>query len=80
MLSVAGILDDIQKHFDIKDDKGGLLQTSFVLSYMLFAPIFGYLGDRYSRKKIMAAGVFLWSLTTFLGSFMEASFAAYLLI
>ncbi|KAK9888332.1 hypothetical protein WA026_000588 [Henosepilachna vigintioctopunctata] len=37
---------------------------------MIFAPIFGYMGDRYSRKLIMTAGVFLWSLTTLAGSFM----------
>ncbi|KRT86302.1 membrane transporter [Oryctes borbonicus] len=49
----------------------GLLQTSFILSYMVFAPLFGYLGDRYSRKLIMALGVALWSLTTLLGSFMN---------
>lgn len=40
---------------------------------MICAPIFGYLGDRYNRKLIMAFGVFLWSLTTFVGSFMEVS-------
>ena len=49
----------------------GLLQTVFIISYMIFAPLFGFLGDRYSRKWIMAMGVFLWSLTTLLGSFME---------
>ncbi|CAH1116879.1 unnamed protein product [Phaedon cochleariae] len=38
---------------------------------MIFAPLFGYLGDRYSRRWIMAAGVFLWSLTTLCGSFMN---------
>lgn len=73
LFNIPGILEDIQKYFDINDDKGGLLQTSFVLSYMLFAPIFGYLGDRYNRKIIMAAGVFMWSLTTLLGSFMTVS-------
>ncbi|KAG8228686.1 hypothetical protein J437_LFUL008675 [Ladona fulva] len=67
----AGILTDIQKHFGIGDAKGGLLQTAFVLSYMVFAPLFGYLGDRYNRRFIMAAGVFLWSLTTLLGSFVN---------
>ncbi|CAG2066961.1 unnamed protein product, partial [Timema podura] len=36
---------------------------------MVFAPLFGYLGDRYSRKYIMAFGITLWSLTTLLGSF-----------
>ncbi|KAL1140200.1 hypothetical protein AAG570_000132 [Ranatra chinensis] len=50
---------------------GGLLQTVFVISYMLFAPLFGYLGDRYNRRLIMAFGVFLWCLTTLIGSFMK---------
>jgi len=69
-----GILVDIQRQFKIGDDKGGLLQTAFVISYMICAPVFGYLGDRYNRKFIMAFGVFLWSLTTFVGSYMNVSF------
>ncbi|KOB78758.1 Protein spinster, partial [Operophtera brumata] len=36
---------------------------------MVFAPIFGYLGDRYSRRIILAFGVALWSMTTLFGSF-----------
>lgn len=71
--NISGILTDLQESFDIKDNLGGLLQTAFVLSYMIFAPLFGYLGDRYSRKIIMAFGVFLWSLTTLAGSFMTVS-------
>ncbi|XP_065347912.1 protein spinster isoform X2 [Cloeon dipterum] len=70
--TVAGVLEDIQKDFSVGDDKGGLLQTAFVISYMVFAPLFGYLGDRYSRRAIMAFGVFLWGLTTLLGSFMQS--------
>ena len=70
---VLGILGDIQCHYGIDDDKGGLLQTVFIASYMIFAPMFGYMGDRYSRRCIMAFGVFLWSITTLLGSFMEVS-------
>lgn len=68
---ITGVLPDIQSFFKIGDDEGGLLQTVFVLSYMVFAPIFGYLGDRYSRKHIMAFGITLWSATTLLGSFMN---------
>lgn len=46
---------------------------------MIFAPIFGYLGDRYSRKWIMILGVALWSGTTLLGSYMTSyhSFLAF---
>jgi MFS family permease len=64
---------EVRKEFAIGDDLGGLLQTAFVLSYMVFAPLFGYLGDRYSRRLIMAFGVLLWSVTTLLGSFMHVS-------
>ncbi|XP_037911506.1 protein spinster isoform X2 [Hermetia illucens] len=69
--TIAGVLTNIQTDFQIGDDEGGLLQTAFILSYMICAPLFGYLGDRYSRRVIMAIGVFIWSLTTLLGSFMN---------
>lgn len=68
--TVAGILYDIQNCFNISDTQSGLLQTAFVLVYMVMAPLFGYLGDRYSRKYLMAVGIFFWSLATLLGSFM----------
>jgi MFS family permease len=42
----------------------GTLTTSFVLVYMLAAPVFGALGDRRSRPRSIAAGVFIWSLAT----------------
>ena len=67
---VAGILDDIKKDFNANNAMMGLLQTAFIASFMVFAPLFGYLGDRYSRKAIMAAGVFLWSVFTLIGSFI----------
>jgi MFS family permease len=71
----SGILKNVQDDFNVGNDLGGLLQTAFVLSYMIFAPLFGYLGDRYSRRFIMAFGVLLWSLTTLIGSYMHVSFA-----
>ena len=60
----------IQKEYQIGDAEGGALQTAFVVSYMIFAPIFGYLGDRHNRKAIMAFGVFIWTIFTIIGSFM----------
>ncbi|KAM7345257.1 lysolipid transporter protein spinster isoform 2-T2 [Cochliomyia hominivorax] len=71
--TIAGVLEDIQGDFNMADDDAGLLQTVFVLSYMICAPIFGYLGDRYSRRWIMAIGVLLWSTTTLIGSFMNSA-------
>lgn len=70
-----GVLGDIKDEFQIGDDKAGFLQTVFVVAYMVFAPIFGYLGDRYSRRIIMTCGVALWSMTTLIGSFIPVSFS-----
>ena len=72
--SVAGMLGRIKqdKNFNITQDKYlGLLQTAFVVCYMLFAPVFGYLGDRHSRKWLLAIGISFWSLSTLIGSFMH---------
>lgn len=63
-------MNELQKDLNINDAYAGLLQTAFILSYMIFAPIFGYLGDRYSRNLIMGFGIALWSDTTLVGSFM----------
>jgi len=68
----TGVLTDVRTDFNIGNDSAGLLQTVFVISYMVCAPVFGYLGDRYSRPWIMAVGVALWSTTTLLGSYMES--------
>lgn len=57
----------------IEDWQGGLLQTAFIGSYMLLSPLFGYLGDRYTRKYVMSVGIFLWSAFTLVGSFSVVS-------
>ncbi|CAB0019254.1 unnamed protein product [Nesidiocoris tenuis] len=75
---LLGILDDIRREFNADFQQGGLLQTAFVISYMIFAPLFGYMGDRYNRRYLMAFGVFFWSLTTFIGSYMP-SYSTFLL-
>jgi len=72
--TVAGMMDSIRKDasFHIESDKYlGLLQTAFVICYMIFAPLFGYLGDRFNRKSILMFGLALWSAATLVGSFMK---------
>ncbi|XP_008115719.1 protein spinster homolog 1 [Anolis carolinensis] len=68
--TVAGVLPDIEEFFNIDDSKSGLLQTVFISSYMVLAPIFGYLGDRYNRKYLMCVGIFFWSCVTLASSFI----------
>lgn len=67
--TVAGVLPDIEHYFGIDDGKSGLLQTVFICSYMILAPVFGYLGDRYNRKLIMSVGITFWSLVTLASSY-----------
>uniref|UniRef100_A0A6J0V4H9 Protein spinster homolog 3 isoform X2 n=1 Tax=Pogona vitticeps TaxID=103695 RepID=A0A6J0V4H9_9SAUR len=72
---VAGVLLDIQKYFGLGDSSAGLLHTVFILCFLFSAPLFGYLGDRYRRKIILAAGILLWSGVTLGSSFITQSMA-----
>lgn len=58
--------------------KMGLLSTAFMVSYMLTAPIFGFLAERTRRWLLIAVGVALWSLASG-ASGLAGSFGALLL-
>ena len=53
----------------LNDSQAGWLGTAFMLGYFVTSPLFGYLGDRTSRKWLIAAGIFIWSLGTVLTGF-----------
>jgi MFS family permease len=42
----------------------GLLVPAFMVAYMLFAPVFGWLADRMSRWVLIAIGVIVWTLAS----------------
>lgn len=44
--------------------KMGTLATAFIISYMIAAPIFGWLADRMSRWLLVGIGVIVWSLAS----------------
>ncbi|XP_051036043.1 sphingosine-1-phosphate transporter SPNS2 isoform X4 [Phodopus roborovskii] len=46
----------------------------FICSFMVAAPIFGYLGDRFNRKVILSCGIFFWSAITFSSSFIPQQY------
>ncbi|XP_068099844.1 protein spinster homolog 1 [Hyperolius riggenbachi] len=78
--TVAGVLPSIEKDFNIKDSGSGLVQTVFIASYMVLAPIFGYLGDRYNRKYIMCGGITFWSAVTLCSSFIPKEYYSLFLL
>lgn len=65
---LSSVLEPIKLEFRLSDTEGGLLGSLFVITYTLAAPL-GYLGDRFKRKNIIAAGVTLWSLATIAAAF-----------
>ncbi|XP_006136125.2 protein spinster homolog 3 isoform X1 [Pelodiscus sinensis] len=71
---VAGVLLDIKTYFKISDGWAGFLHTVFIFGFLLSAPFFGYLGDRYNRKIILSVGIFLWSGATLGSSFVTESY------
>lgn len=68
--SLPGILPVIIDELDLSNLQGGLLQSSFIVSYVVVAPLVGYLGDRFSRKIILIVGLSVWSLVSLAGSYM----------
>lgn len=63
---LAAIAPDVKAQFALSDTAVAWLQSAFMLVYMVTAPVFGALGDRGSRTRPIAIGVFLWSLATVL--------------
>jgi predicted MFS family arabinose efflux permease len=55
--------------FQINYGTSGRTFTAFMFGYFITSPFFGYLGDRVSRKWLIAAGIFVWSIGTVLTGF-----------
>ena len=59
----------IKEDLHLSDTALGLLGSAFMFSYMLFAPLFGWLGDRWNRVRLASGGLVIWSLATALAGF-----------
>lgn len=59
----------IKADFGISDTELGLLGSAFMLSYMVIAPVFGWLGDHWNRVRLASTGVVIWSFATILAGF-----------
>jgi predicted MFS family arabinose efflux permease len=66
---LSAVLPSVQRDMGLNDGDAGRLATAFMLGYFLTSPFFGYFGDRASRKWLIAAGIFVWSLGTVLTGF-----------
>ena len=60
----AATLPLILADLAISDAQGGLLQSLFVVAYSLACGPAGWLGDAGKRLRLVASGVFVWSIAT----------------
>src|SRR5215475_3332106 len=90
VLTILNLLNYIDRYIFgelipyIKPDTGysdqqlGLVGSAFTIVYTVCSPLFGYLGDRYHRGRLISIGIAIWSLATAAGG-AAASFAQLLL-
>jgi MFS transporter, Spinster family, sphingosine-1-phosphate transporter len=64
----------LKAELGLSDGDVGRIVTAFMIGYFATSPLFGFLGDRSSRKWLIAGGIFVWSLGTVLTGF-AATFA-----
>jgi MFS family permease len=69
----------VKEALSLTDTQLGVLGSAFLFSYFIASPVFGWLGDRLSRTRLMAFGVAVWSLATAGGglarNFVQMAFA-----
>ncbi len=76
---MAALLESIKKsELHLTDQQIGLLATGFLVVYALTSPVFGMLGDRGRRSRLIAAGVGIWSIGTMLGGIARNFLALFL--
>ena len=61
-ISVAG--DLVRKEFHLSDSQLGILFAAFFATYTLMQFVMGWLVDRFSANRILAAGFLIWSVAT----------------
>jgi MFS transporter, Spinster family, sphingosine-1-phosphate transporter len=67
----------IQAEFHASDQAMGALTTALFITYMLTAPLTGWLGDRFRRKPLIVTGAVLWSLATLATYFVHDYWTLY---
>jgi len=68
---VSALVEPLRHEFGVSDLRIGLLGTVFLIVYTIAAPLFGSLGDRGIRTRVLAAGAVLWSIATSLSGFAQ---------
>ena len=69
---ISAVLPLIGKDLQVGETLLGWMGTAFLLVYAICSPFAGYLGDRCSRRAVVAGSLLTWSLVTLLTGFVSA--------
>jgi MFS family permease len=65
----GALVEPMRKEFHLNDTQIGLLGSAFIWLYAIVGVPLGYVADRWSRKKLLAWGIVVWSSLTALAAF-----------
>ena len=63
----------MQRELGLTDTELGAMEAALLLSFTILAPLFGRLGDRYSRTRLMATAAVVWSIATGVTAWVDRS-------
>ncbi|MBK7073979.1 MAG: MFS transporter [Myxococcales bacterium] len=66
------VYDDLRAQFGVDDRDLGWLGTAFMLPHALATLPVGWLADRADRRRVLAAGILLWSAAGVLGAVLDS--------
>src|ERR1700682_3664162 len=71
--ALPAVAPAMQRELGLTDTELGAMEAALLLSFTILAPLFGRLGDRYSRTRLMAGAAVLWSIATGLTALADRS-------
>lgn len=71
--ALPAVAPAMQRELGLTDTELGAMEAALLLSFTILAPLFGRLGDRYSRTKLMAAAAVVWSIATGVTAWVDRS-------
>ena len=61
---LMSIAPQVKGEMGLSNLQWGMLTSIFLVSYSIFSPVMGWMGDRYRRTWLLSAGIGVWSLAT----------------
>lgn len=69
--ALPAVAPAMQRDLGLTDTEIGAMEAALLLSFTVLAPLFGRLGDRYSRTRLMATAAIIWSIATGLAAWVD---------